>query len=248
MYYIQLNGQIIAYEKSGFGPCPLLLLHGNGEDHHIYDELVKVVDPQKFTIYAIDSRGQGGSAEARDLHYLNMALDISRFITSLELENVLLVGFSDGGIIALILASLHPDMAGGLICCGANRTPKGLTRKALHEIKSAYKKDHSPLTAMMLKEPNLLDRDLQRIPAPVLVLAGENDLIRKEETEAIAKALPKGEMEILPGETHDSYVVHSEKLLPYINRIYKEIVNTGAFQSEIHSIDLDNMDDIEGIF
>ncbi|MDD6450499.1 MAG: alpha/beta hydrolase [Lachnospiraceae bacterium] len=222
MYYIQLNGQIIAYEKSGFGPRPFLLLHGNGEDHHIFDELVRVIDQQKFTIYAIDSRGHGASAEAKDLHYLNFALDVSRFITSLELEDVFIVGFSDGAIIALILASLHPDMLSGMIICGANRNPDGLTPKAIRMIRSAYRKDKNPLTAMMLSEPNILDRDLKRISVPVLVLAGEHDMIKKEETEAITRALPNSRMEILPGESHDSYVVHSEKLLPFINRFYKE--------------------------
>lgn len=219
--YIQLNGQIISYEKSGTGR-PLILLHGNGEDHHIFDELVSTLTSD-FTVYGIDTRGHGGSATPEEFHYINMTLDISRFITSLEIDRPILVGFSDGGIMALLLARLHSDMLGGIIVCGANRSPKGLKRSALREIKAHYKKTKSPLDKLMLEEPHITDEDLARIQVPALIMAGQDDLIKESETHAICDAIPHADLVILPGEDHGSYVLHSTELSDFIKNFAQTI-------------------------
>ena len=58
--YIQLNSQVICYEKTGQGK-PVILIHGNNEDHHIFDTLVETMS-KYHTVYAMDSRGHGESA------------------------------------------------------------------------------------------------------------------------------------------------------------------------------------------
>ena len=99
----QVNGTTLYYEKTGTGR-PLMLVHGNGEDHTIFDEAVAVLR-QHYTCYTPDSRGHGQSAPAKDLHYADMAADAVALIRSLELRDVAFYGFSDGGIVGLLAAA-----------------------------------------------------------------------------------------------------------------------------------------------
>lgn len=69
--YIQLNGQILSYEKEGEG-SPIIFLHGNGETHAIWDRMIAEMS-MDHTVYAIDSRGQGESATPKEYHYKDMA-------------------------------------------------------------------------------------------------------------------------------------------------------------------------------
>lgn len=88
--YIQLNGQILYYEKYGEGQ-PFLLVHGNGETHEIFDVLIPEL-AEHYTVYAIDSRGHGLSASPKELHYMDMADDMAAFIDALELKAPLFYG------------------------------------------------------------------------------------------------------------------------------------------------------------
>lgn len=208
--YIQLAGQIINYEHEGEGR-PLILLHGNGEDHTIFDELIHALSGS-FSIYAMDTRGHGGSASPKEYHYREMAEDVYGLIRALELDRPLLLGFSDGAILGLLTAIKHPTSLSGLLICGANRTPKGLKWGAAREIRARFHKTGDPLLGLMLKEPDITDEELSEIRIPVLVLAGENDLIKEKETRAIAAQIPGSRLMILPNEDHASYVVHSSFL------------------------------------
>ena len=69
---------------------------------------------------------------------------------------------------------------------------------------------------LMLREPDISPESLGNIQIPVLVLAGEKDLIREEHTRLIAESIPHSTLQILPGESHGSYVVHSERLYPLL--------------------------------
>ena len=66
------------YEKTGEGE-PLILLHGNGESHEIFNEAIEVLK-RKFTVYAIDTRGHGQSSPVLEIHYDDIAHDVYRFI------------------------------------------------------------------------------------------------------------------------------------------------------------------------
>lgn len=212
--YIHINRQILFYEKTGEG-YPLLLLHGNGEDHTIFDALIPLLE-QTHTVYAIDSRGHGASNPTEEYSYPGMADDIAQLITSLEIQSPILYGFSDGGIIGLLLALYYPGLVGRLIISGANLNPHGMKRTFLHKIKQHYKKSKSPLDRMMLEEPDIDPALLSRITIPVLVLAGEHDIIRLAHTKQIAGGLANAQLKIIPGEDHGSYIIHSDKLYPYI--------------------------------
>ena len=208
--YIQLNGQVLYYEKTGEG-SPLILLHGNGESHEIFDALIPGLSRQ-YTVYAIDSRGQGGSATPKSYHYADMAQDVVNFITSLEIERPIICGYSDGGIVALMVAMERSELLSSIVVCGANLSPAGLTGKARREMKSLYKKTGSPLIAMMLEEPNIPAESLSKITIPAIICAGSKDIIKPKETQTIADHIPNSTLHIFEGETHSSYVVHSDKL------------------------------------
>jgi pimeloyl-ACP methyl ester carboxylesterase len=208
--YVQLESQIIYYDKVGEGQ-PILLLHGNGEDHEIFKELMEALQ-DRFTCYAMDTRGHGASATPSEYHYDQMAEDVYHLIRFLELEKPLVLGFSDGAILAMLTEIHHPGTIGRLILCGGNTTPKGMEGYAYHEMKKRYKKMGNPLDLLMVTEPNITKAELRTIACPTLVIAGEKDIIRKKETKHIATEIPNATMEILPGENHFSYLINSDKL------------------------------------
>ena len=207
--YLGVNGIQLFYTKTGQGR-PLILVHGNSEDHTIFDKAVHVLR-EHFTCYAVDSRGHGKSSPCRELHYNDMAQDMIAFMTELDLEDVVFYGFSDGGIVAL-LAAMNCSRITDLVVSGANLTTKGtkLWFRLLLQAESLRGKD--PLIELMKNEPDISASELSVIRARTLVTAGSRDLIREAETRAIADAIPGAKLMILKGETHGSYIVHSTKI------------------------------------
>ena len=217
--YIQLNSQIISYEKTGEGK-PVILLHGNNEDHHIFDALASKLE-LGHTVYAMDSRGCGESATPKEYHYSDMADDVLNLIRALDIRDSYIIGFSDGAIVALLVAIRASYLLKGIVCCGANLSPDGIKHSDLKEMKREYKKTLDPKLKMMLEEPNIDTKMLGQIEVPAFILAGENDCIKEKETEKIAKAIPNGKMLILSGEDHYSYVVQNAMLYDYIHDFLK---------------------------
>lgn len=208
--FIHTNDGIeLYYEKHGEGR-PLLLVHGNGEDHTIFEEAVEILQ-EHFTCYTVDSRGHGRSTPVTELHYADMARDLVDMMEELQLQDVIFYGFSDGGILGL-LAAAECSRIGTLITSGANLTPKGVKVSLRILIRLMYLVKRDPKMKLMMQEPHISDDTLGRIHIPALVLAGSRDLILEKETRHIASALPKGTLKILPGEGHGSYIVHSRKI------------------------------------
>ncbi len=210
---IRVNDVDISYEEAGQGR-PMVLLHGNGENHTIFDRTVRILE-KKFTCYLPDTRGHGKSHWVGEFHYRDMAEDVVQFLEKLNLRNVALVGFSDGGIIGL-MAAARTDRISSLIACGANTKPEGLRGLCLHGMRILHFFGRSPLVRLMIREPDISDKELGQIRADTLIVAGEHDLVRKSETDHIASRIPGAGKIILPGESHGSYIVHSEKLADII--------------------------------
>ncbi len=212
--YIQLNSQIICYEKTGEG-SPVILIHGNKEDHHIFDALVETMQ-SNHTVYAMDSRGHGESATPKEYHYEDMASDVINLINALDIQKPYIIGYSDGAIIALMVAMRASDLISGIVSCGANLTPAGLHHKAIREIKKEYKKSGDPRDLLMLQEPNIPCADLRNISVPALIIAGEKDIVKEKDTKKIAENIPNSRLLILESETHSSYIVENDKLYQYM--------------------------------
>ncbi|WP_455682214.1 alpha/beta fold hydrolase [Thomasclavelia sp.] len=218
---ITLNGTELFYEITGQGRT-LILVHGNGEDHHIFDQLVDVLK-ERFTCYCIDSRGHGKSSKTDIYSYQIMADDIIAFIKKLKLTNVAYYGFSDGGIIGLLVAS-QSNLISDLIISGANIEPRGLKDHVYYLMKAAYIIKKDPKIKLMLEQPHINHHTLQKIKARTLVLAGSKDMIKESHTFEIAHNISGSKLVILPKEDHGSYVVNSTKLAPIIISFVEDIV------------------------
>ena len=217
---ILVNGISLFYKKSGAGP-PLLLLHGNGEDHHIFDALTTKLQ-NDFTLYAIDSRNHGQSGKTADYSYDTMAEDICQFIDALALETPNIVGFSDGAIIALLLAMRHDEVLGRMALLGINLKPDDFTEENYLSIQDAYEKTQNPLFKMMLDEPNIELDDVRRLQTPTLVIAAEHDLYKPEMFTNLVNAMPNATLLLMAGHTHDSYITRQDLLADDLLRFFKD--------------------------
>lgn len=207
---VNVNGMEIFYEKTGEGRA-IVLLHGNGEDHNIFDVLSEELSID-HSVYAMDSRGHGRSKKVRELTYESMMEDTAGLIRQLGLNKPFVYGFSDGGIIALILASKYPELVSGIAVSGANLNPRGVREKYIRIIRMIHFITRNRKVRMMLTQPDIKDEELERIRVPSLVIAGEKDIIKEEHTRHIAGCIRNSELKVLEGEDHASYVVHSSKL------------------------------------
>jgi len=217
---IRVNGIDLYYEQAGAGP-PLLLLHGNGESHRIFRRVMRQF-AASFTVYAIDSRGHGRSSRVKALHYADMAEDVAAFVTALGLERPMLYGFSDGGIVGLLLAIDHPGLLSRLAVSGANIHPAGLRAGDLRLMRAMYELTRGRRWRLMLEEPDITADQLSRIDVPTFVLAGERDIVKEQHTRTIAGAIPGARLRILPGESHGSYVLHNAKLCGILTPFFQE--------------------------
>ncbi|MGN1406103.1 MAG: alpha/beta fold hydrolase, partial [Erysipelotrichaceae bacterium] len=210
MPVININDLDLYYEVIGNGK-PLIMVHGNGEDHRIFDKAVNLLK-NSFTCYLIDSRGHGKSQKVKEYHYADMADDVYKFISALNLKDVTYYGFSDGGIIGLLLAINHGDVLKRMIISGANTNPNMIKPRLVKAFRFINRIHYNPLFALMLNEPDIKKEELEKINIPVLVLAGSKDLVLEEDSRFIAGSIPYATLKILKGEGHTSYIVHSEKI------------------------------------
>jgi pimeloyl-ACP methyl ester carboxylesterase len=134
------------------------------------------------------------------------------------------VGFSDGGILALMLAVRHPDLVRRLVISGVNISPDGLRPEALEDLRATQiprpttigeKLAHLWLTSPTEQELNL--GLLSKITQPVMVISGDRDAITLEHTLKIFHALPEAELCVLPGTDHATFSGRSEWLNPIIS-------------------------------
>lgn len=209
LYKVDVNGITLHYAMIGEGK-PIVLIHGNGEDHHLFDtEIVQLVNAG-YRVYAPDSRGHGANAPLSEYHYSDMAEDVFCFIDALGLDKPALYGHSDGGIIGLMLEISHPGTLSVLAVSGTNLSPEGLDPSFIEEFRTKNQVEPDPLVTLMLTEPHIDPESLKNIKIPVLVTAGENDLILPAETELIGKNIPDSTVIIVEGHDHGSYIASSE--------------------------------------
>ena len=213
---ISINGitthYVVGTPKKQSKKPAVVLVHGNGGCYTDTKAVMDVMTKAGYLVYAMDSRGQGHNAPLPEYHYADMAEDVYCFIKELKLNRPVVLGFSDGGIIAIELAIAHPDCMRAIATCGANVTPTGVLPSVYADFKKsieAAQKEGKPvpaLTKMMYDEPNISDAQLATISVPALIMAGENDLIDPAHTYHIARSIKGSTMLMLGGEDHGSYV------------------------------------------
>lgn len=190
---------------------PIILLHGNGEDCGYFqgqiDEFSKL-----YHVYAIDTRGHGKTPRGdKPFTIRQFAEDLLCFMDEQQIEKAHLLGFSDGGNIAMVFALRYPERVNRLILNGANINTGGIKRTAQVSIEIGYKiakrfagksnsaKLNAEMLGLMVNEPNLEPRELAGIKGKTLVIAGTKDLIKAEHTRLIASNIPDSELVFIKG-------------------------------------------------
>lgn len=211
---ITVNQIRLFYTQAGIG-APLILLHGNGEDHTLFTDLQTKL-ASDYTVYAIDSRDHGQSQHDVPLSYQLMADDIMNFTDALQLKNITLVGFSDGAITSMLIASQRPALVHKVVLAGGNLTPQGIKAPIRFGVRATNWRKHDPLLSLMLNEPHISTKTLHQITAQAFVIAGEKDVVKKSETVEIASAIPTSILRIVPGASHSDYVKDNTTFYHYI--------------------------------
>ena len=239
--YIIINGTKQYFEIYGTG-APLVLIHGNGGN-------IAYMKPQidffakKYKVIVMDCRGRAKSELGADsLTYTQMTKDIAGILDYLHLDSTYVVGRSDGGIIALLMAIYYPEKVKKAVAFAANLTPDTLSlypsfyNEVVKERKLAdemiAKKDTTQnwmviqqRNRMMEFQPHITAGDLQKIKCPVLVMSTDRDIIREEHTVFIYMNIAKANLCILTGENH--YVTKNNPYLfntiveKYLNDVFK---------------------------
>lgn len=113
METLEINGIRLAYDRRGRG-TPMLLLHGYPLDHHLWDEVVPLLEDQ-FDLILPDLRGFGGSSTVDSFYTMeDMASDIAGLLDHLGIQKAAIVGHSMGGYVALAFARQYPERVTGL--------------------------------------------------------------------------------------------------------------------------------------
>lgn len=137
-YDVEVNGINMHYAVMGKG-SPLILIHGNGGSHEELMGLMRYF-ANDYRVYAPDSRNQGKSGTSDELSYKLMASDYKAFIDALNIEKPLVIGHSDGGIIAIQMSMDYPTLLKGFVAFGANSRPAGMRSYFTTWAKRKYKK------------------------------------------------------------------------------------------------------------
>lgn len=190
---------------------PLILLHGNGENSDYFAGQTDVL-AQHFHVYALDTRGHGKTPRGdAPFTIRQFAHDLRDFMDEQGIEAAHILGFSDGGNIAMAFAIKYPDRVNRLILNGANLDAMGIRRVVqcpieigywfakLFANKSEKAKLHAETLGLMVNDPNVKPEELSKIPAKTLVIAGTKDMVKDEHTRLIASHIPDAKLVILEG-------------------------------------------------
>ena len=199
------------YIEAGEG-FPLVLLHGNGEDYTYFKRQMEPFS-QQYRVIAMDTRGHGKSPRGTAPFTLEQfAGDLKEFLDQRGITKCHLLGFSDGGNIALLFALRYPQYVEKLILNGANLTPAGVKLSTQLPIAAGWcasgvcglfskkAKANWEMLNLMVTQPHIRPQTLEKLAVPTLVIAGERDMIKEKHTRLIAASLPNSKLVILPGD------------------------------------------------
>jgi pimeloyl-ACP methyl ester carboxylesterase len=231
--YLKLRGIELYYESYGKG-LPVLLIHGNGGS-------IKSMASQipwfaaRYQVIAADSRAQGKSKDDSDsLSYEMMADDMNALLEALHLDSVSVIGWSDGGIIGLLLSIRHPDKVRKLAVTGANIRPDSSAvanadiqsmlqqvNQLNNEKQNAVNKTQLKLLKLMIDQPHIPHASLHSIKCPTLVIGGDHDIIKPAHTMEIFQSIPKSYLWILPGSGHATLIEYKDDFNRQVGRFFE---------------------------
>jgi pimeloyl-ACP methyl ester carboxylesterase len=196
-----------------------MLLHGGLSNS---DELLGAIGKKLASTYrvvAFDRRGHGRTADTdAPFHFDDMATETIAVLESVVAGPAHLIGWSDGGIIAMLAALRRPELVSRLVLIGTSfhvngQRPAQPEPTVLAKLRSDYVErspdgaDHYDAVvdksfAMFASEPTMTTDDVARIASPTLVLAGDDDAVELSHTCALYESLPAGQLAVVPGASH----------------------------------------------
>ncbi len=231
--YVSIFNKKIYYEEYGKG-TPLILLEGGMKTIKDFSLCIPKLQ-EHFRVIAPDDPGQGRSQMLDTMTYDLLAEYVSKLIDILKLDSAYVIGWSDGGIAALILATKRPDKIKKVLASGANYTKYGYissdsTKKDTIQLLGpdyklstedqkwadsffiANRKDWKKVVndrIIMWYQPFLFPKELfGKMNIPVMIVSGDRDMIKLEHSIEMYRLIKKGELCVLPNTSHD---VFSEK-------------------------------------
>jgi len=231
--YYDIRGFKMYAEVYGEGQ-PLLIIHGNGGSINNFIYQIPYFS-KKYKVIIADSRAQGKSADPGDsLSYEMMADDYAALLDAMKVDSADVIGWSDGGINALLLAIRHPEKVKKLASTGANLVPDttavpkqiwdmvmpmytGLKSKAN---KSPQEKSEYKLLRLIVEQPHIPLSDLHKISCPSLIIGGDHDVIKEEHTMLIYKNIPRAYLWILPNSGHSTPIVYKDDFNNVVDRFF----------------------------
>jgi pimeloyl-ACP methyl ester carboxylesterase len=204
------------------GKDPVFLLHGGFSNSDTWGFEVPLLSKTHMVIIA-DSRGHGRSSmSGRPLSYDLMASDVLQLMDYLKIRKAAVVGWSDGGILGLILAIHHPERISKLFTFGANYNTSGyktevsdtsLSLRYMAQAEADYRRLsptpdgfgtlRNALGKLYSNEPNLDPEDIKTIKAPTVIAFGQYEqFIKREHFEMLAKLIPNARLVMLPNVSH----------------------------------------------
>ena len=191
---------------------PLILLHGNGENCAYFAGQIDAF-ALSYRVYALDTRGHGKTPRgAAPFTIRQFADDLLSFMNAHGIEKAHILGFSDGGNIAMIFTMKYPERVNRLILDGANLDAKGVRRSIQIPIEIGYRlaklfagkseeaRQHAEMLGLMVNDPNVRPEELSAIRAKTLVIAGTKDMIKEEHTRLIAGNIPDSRLVFIKGD------------------------------------------------
>ena len=204
--YAELPAMRMAFTQYGNGRT-LILLHGNSESKRIFKEYQLKHFPM-FTTLAIDSRGHGKSRSTDEAYSIKQySEDVISFCKLRGIAEAYVIGYSDGGNIALWLAKKAPELFSRIIAISPNYLVSGTTDAALRSINSAYKifsflnrigfnmKKSLMRFNLMLEDIGITDDEFKSIQTDVKIIYAEHDMIKEAHLIQLAELIPNSSLD-----------------------------------------------------
>lgn len=218
-------------EARGAGPV-LVMLHGGSGEIDDLAALREELQPGR-RIVSPDQRGHGRSPGDGVISYAAQATETAALLDEIDGAPFDILGWSDGGIVGLLLARDRPDLVRRLVPISANaslstvpaayseasmawfnRPESALeltiptSRESLEDGVADWPDTAARILAMWRDGPDLELASLGRIAAPVLFIAGDRDAVQPEHTLAMFRATPGAQLAIVPNATHQLVSTH----------------------------------------
>jgi len=217
--YLKLRGHsLYSYEWDNDGEA-VVLLHGGLSKTSSWDYIMVPPLEDDFHVYAYDRTAHGFTGDqSGSLHFDFQTREAIAYLEDVVKAPAHLIGWSDGGNIALMVAIQRPDLVKSIVAIGANFHFSGVPQPfGEPEISPEDQAEYnliSPdaphtllekitrMNVIWSSEPTLTVAEIATIQCPVLVLAGDDDVISHHHTIELFEALPLGQLAIIPGTSH----------------------------------------------